>query len=360
MAERLDSKGAIPVGVHSRTQDAALSIWPMACPVCRSPLGDLPTATEGPFGLACAGCGRSYTRRAGIWDCLPVERAERFALFLEQYRTVRYAEGRGDASPDELRCLPWASPDDPLAWQWYIRATSFEHLVDRVLPLFERQGLRVLDLGAGTGWLSYRLAQLGHHPLAVDLSIDPRDGLGAARHFDAVLDRPFPRLRAEFDRLPLADGAADLVVYNASFHYSADFAATLTEGLRVLAPGGRLVIMDSPVYFEPSAGEAMVAARKAEFSARYGFTSDSLASREFLTQAEIGAIGRALGLHWREFAPPYGWRWSLRRRWRRLRTGRESARFVLLVAEREAERETEQAREHQEALQTGRHSGVGA
>jgi SAM-dependent methyltransferase len=333
----LEPQGGTPVDARPGPADAGAPSWPMACPVCRTPLGDLPIGAEGPFSLACTGCGRTFARRAGIWDCLPEERAAYFAPFLEQYRIVRYAEGRGEVSPDELRCLPWAAPDDPLAWQWYIRAATFEYLIDRVLPLFGREGIRVLDLGAGTGWLSYRLAQIGHAPLAVDLTIDPRDGLGAAHHFDAALDRSFPRVRAEFDRLPLADGAADLVVYNASFHYSADYAATLAEGRRVLAPGGRLVIMDSPIYFDPSAGEAMVAARKAAFSTRFGFPSDALASREFLTHAEIGAIGRALGLHWREFAPPYGWRWSLRRRWRRLRTGRESARFVLLVAERLAD-----------------------
>ncbi len=294
-------------------------------------------AEDGRFELGCPGCGLAFARRAGVWDMLPPERAACYALFLEQYTAVRLAEGRGALGPDELRCLPWAAPEDPLAWQWYIRAISFEHLVDRVLPLAGGRRVRVLDLGAGTGWLSYRLAQEGHAPLAVDLSLDPRDGLGAARHFDGVLARPFPRVRAEFDRLPLTDGAAELVVYNASFHYSPDYAVTLAEGLRVLAPGGWLVIMDSPLYFERAAGEAMVAARKADYTARYGFPSDALGSREFLVQSELGALGRALGLRWRELAPPYGLRWNLRRRWRRLRTGRESARFVLLVGEREGD-----------------------
>jgi hypothetical protein len=81
----------------------------------------------------------------------------------------------------------------------------------------------------------------------------------------------------------------------------------------------------------------MVAARKADYTARFGFPSDVLGSQEFLVQSEIGALGRTLGLCWRELAPPYGLRWNLRRRWRSLRTGRESARFVLLVGEREGE-----------------------
>jgi predicted RNA methylase len=51
--------------------------------------------------------------------------------------------------------------------------------------------LDLLDLGAGTGWMSYRLALRGHHPVAVDLLNDDRDGLGAARHFFAKLPREF-------------------------------------------------------------------------------------------------------------------------------------------------------------------------
>ena len=50
----------------------------------------------------------------------------------------------------------------------------------RPLPERTERALRILDLGAGNGWMSYRLALQGHLPIAVDLLTNDRDGLGAA------------------------------------------------------------------------------------------------------------------------------------------------------------------------------------
>lgn len=329
--------GADPAPVRVRPAapgEGAGQLWEVACPRCRAVLGPLPEAEQGPFAMACEACGLRFERRAGVWDFRLPEIRERSEAFAAEYRAVRQGEGRPRLEAEELRCLPWADPDAPFAWEWFIRATSYEALLDRVIPLFDGRRLAVLDLGAGPGWLSHRLAIEGHRPAAVDLSADPQWGLGAARHFDPVLPRPFPRLQADFDHLPLAEGSADLVVFNAAFHYSPDYALTLAEALRVLAPGGRVVIMDSPIYREAASGERMVAARKADFLARFGFASDRLGSREFLHEAEIAALGRQLGLRWDRVEPRYGWAWRLRRAYRRLRWGRESARFALLVARR--------------------------
>ena len=83
----------------------------------------------------------------------------------------------------------------------------------------------ILDLGAGTGWLSHRLARLGHYPCAVDLTIDRRDGLGAARHYTP----DWPLVQSDFAHLPLGAAQVDMVVYNASLHYSIDYRTTLRE-----------------------------------------------------------------------------------------------------------------------------------
>ena len=66
--------------------------------------------------------------------------------------------------------------------------------------------LDILDIGAGNGWLSNRLAQKGHRPVAVDIFTDGLDGLGAARHYGMS----FPLVEAEFDRLPFVGPAIRL------------------------------------------------------------------------------------------------------------------------------------------------------
>src|SRR5262249_19924830 len=44
--------------------------------------------------------------------------------------------------------------------------------------------------------------------------------------------------------LPLADGAADLVILHQVLHFAQHPAAAISESARLLAPGGRLLIVD--------------------------------------------------------------------------------------------------------------------
>jgi SAM-dependent methyltransferase len=317
--------------------------WAVACPECRTELGEWAGAPIETAPPRCPACDCGFARRDGVWDVLAPSRAGRFERFLAEYTAVRRAEGRGFEDPQDYRRLPAVDSRHPLAWQWRIRARSTEVLMGTVLPAVPaapagRADLtQVLDLGAGNGWLSYRLSVAGYAPLAVDLSLDGRDGLGAACHFNAALTRPFPCVRADFDHLPLAAGSVDVAIFNASFHYSPDYVETLAEARRVLRPGGGIVIMDSPCYHSHASGAAMVRERQARFQAQYGFPSDALGSREFLTVGELDELAGRLGLVWQSFTPRYGWRWALRPWLARLYRRREPASFSLHLARRPAE-----------------------
>src|SRR5690242_17370301 len=102
------------------------------------------------------------------------------AQFAREYRAVRRAEGWGSADPSYYRALPYRDLTGRFPEIWRMRARSFDVFVLEVLrPLEQRRGvLDVADLGAGSAWLSHRLAQRGHHVIAVDLLDDPFDGLG--------------------------------------------------------------------------------------------------------------------------------------------------------------------------------------
>jgi SAM-dependent methyltransferase len=300
--------------------------WPLACPACRVSLGTLSALVD---EARCPGCGLAYPRVDGIWRFLPPEREARFAPFLADYTRIRLAEQRGSEDPAYYRNLPDCPPDHPIAWQWALRRRTFAALTRRVLPGMG-EGLRVVDLGAGVGWLSNRLALLGHHPLAVDLTTDDRDGLGAARHYAPA----WPRMQAEFDRLPLSDGTADLVIFNASLHYSTDYAVTLVEALRVLVRGGSVIVLETPLYKSEESGRRMVAERHADFERRFGTRSEALPSREYLTWTEVAELGRRLGVHFRAVTPWYGWRWAARPWVARFKRRREPSRFAILLAEK--------------------------
>jgi SAM-dependent methyltransferase len=230
--------------------------------------------------------------------------------------------------------------DDPQWEIWRRRTESYRVLLSKVVTPIgaaSGSGLRVLDLGAGNCWLSHRLAQLGHHAAAIDISTDATDGLGAHVWYRSSHTRPpcgsITPILAEFDRLPLRDGAADLAIFDASLHYSTNLGATVGEALRVLSPSGRLVMLDSPVYLNSECGEQMVREHEDELEKRYGFRSDSLPAKHFFTWSGLADLERDQSLSWRVYrlAGPIT---RARAHWRRLRGRRELAELPIIVGRR--------------------------
>lgn len=242
------------------------------------------------------------------------------------YQIVRHLDGHRRGDPTYYRRLPWTLPGDPQAGEWEIRRRSYALLLRHVLAV-DARGRRVLDLGAGAGWLSHRLAVLGHRPYAVDLSADVEDGLGACGHYDVH----FPCLQADFHALPLAAGSMDIVVFNASLHYADDLLLALREAQRVLRPGGTLVALDSPVFTSDADGEQMLRDQQARFRA-LGVAHPARWGIGYLTYARLAQAAGQLGCT-ATFTPTLGpWHWELRRLLARPRLRRAPARFGVWVA----------------------------
>lgn len=278
--------------------------------------------------------GAIYPRVDGIWHLLPPQREGHYAQFVQDYETVRKAEGRGADDPMWYRALPFIDQSGKFSADWRIRAQSYNTLLRRLLiPIENRlRGTRftIADIGAGNGWLSNRFAERDHHVAAVDLLVNDWDGLGAYRHYMTH----FTPVQAEFDHLPFESTQFDLVVFNGALHYATDYAVTLTEALRLLKPEGYLIIMDSPVYHDATSGVQMVAEREAHFEQTYGTRSDSIESEHFLTYDRLDQLSSELDITWRFFQPFYGWKWALRPIRARLRGHREPAQFMVIAGER--------------------------
>jgi SAM-dependent methyltransferase len=323
--------------------DAAAAETPSAlnlsieCPRCRRPLGSVGYNTQSVFvpEIRCSDCGFQLSHEQGIWKALPSERLQYFDRFLTEYQLIRASEGRGSDDPDFYLALPYRDLTGRNKRQWAIRARTFRFLARRILPELQRRTeprLRLLDLGAGNGWMSYRLALRGHFPVAVDLSVNHRDGLGAATHYLAELPTLFPRFQAELDHLPFADGQFDGVIFNASFHYSENYGHTLAEAVRCVRSGGIIVIADSATYRSEDHGQRMLQERRAAFVKQYGFPSDGLNSLEYLTPERLAAVAQPLDLCWDSHNPNYGLAWKMRPWLARITGRREPSQFRIYSA----------------------------
>src|SRR5262249_38755070 len=139
------------------------------------------------------------------------------------------------------RCLPCPpTPTSPADWTYqlakpFASVHELPHILTRLSTLI--QGLRigpnmtVLDFGAGAGWASHYLAQLGCRVIAVDVSptalrmVDER-----FRRQPPFGNRPMPRFLV-FDgrRIDLPDASVDRIFRHDAFHHVGNPATVLQE-----------------------------------------------------------------------------------------------------------------------------------
>jgi demethylmenaquinone methyltransferase/2-methoxy-6-polyprenyl-1,4-benzoquinol methylase len=125
--------------------------------------------------------------------------------------------------------------------------------------LSAESGQWVLDIGGGTGRVAGALADLGARVVVVDPS-PPM--LARAR------GRGLPAARALAEGLPFADDSVDRAFVVDAFHHFADQPMAARELVRVLRPGGRLVI-EEPDIRRMSVKGIAVAERLALMQSRF-------------------------------------------------------------------------------------------
>ena len=163
----------------------------------------------------------------------------------------------GVLTADELSRFAPAGDGDPqadatLAWELlyrlepelYDRLVSAERLHPGVLGWLPRDVDRIVEVGAGAGRLTLELVGRGREVVAVEPAAPLREilarKLGRAEHGDRARV-----VHGFFDALPVASGAADLVVACSAFTPAPGHGgeAGLSEMERVCRPGGCVAII---------------------------------------------------------------------------------------------------------------------
>ncbi len=130
--------------------------------------------------------------------------------------------GRRSWSSDRITWGVWGVPESQLG----------------LLP--DVDGLDVIELGCGTGYVSAWLARLGARPVGLDNSARQ---LTTAQLLQGEFDLHFPLIHANAERPPLADASFDLAVSEYGAAIWCDPRVWIPEAARILRPRGRLVFL---------------------------------------------------------------------------------------------------------------------
>jgi ArsR family transcriptional regulator len=157
---------------------------------------------------------------------LAADRRQAARVLAERARIATESFQKRGADWDEMNALD-------------LPADRVEAALQSVLPA---QMGRLLDIGTGTGRLLEVLAPRISAGVGVDAS-RAMLALARARLSKPGMDHCLVRL-ADMYRLPLPDASFDHVMLQMVLHYAEDPEAALREAVRVLKPGGMLVVID--------------------------------------------------------------------------------------------------------------------
>ena len=172
-----------------------------------------------------------------------------------------------------------ATPAERAAW---------DRIMDLVLA--GRAALDALDVGCGTGFLSLELAKRSHRVTGIDLAPAMLD-MARQKAAEAGLDIRFETGDAE--QAPFPAASFDLVISRHVLWTLPHPEAAIEDWIRVLRPGGRLVVIDGAQYDVASAPPRQENARN---STEYAAIGDQLPFYNGRPQSEIEALFRAKGL----------------------------------------------------------------
>jgi SAM-dependent methyltransferase len=102
--------------------------------------------------------------------------------------------------------------------------------------------LDVVDLGCGEGYLTVEVARWARRVTAVDRSpavLARAKALAGRRRATNITFK-----RGDLDRVPLDDGSADAALLSQSLHHATDPAHALAEAVRIVRPGGTVLILE--------------------------------------------------------------------------------------------------------------------
>jgi ubiquinone/menaquinone biosynthesis C-methylase UbiE len=224
--------------------------------------------------------GLAERRKEGSWVFLSLGDAARVAPLFAMLDRWAEHDGEDPWTLADAARLAAVRADRAAAAERYFAAHAKDwdeirslHIAESEVEAACRRALagrevgRLVDIGTGTGRMVALFGREARHALGVDRSPEM---LRLARVKLAEAGLAAAELRqGDMYALPLPSGCADTVIIHQVLHYAQQPAAAVAEAARLLAPGGRLLIVD----FAPHEREEL---RDRDAHARLGFADDAV------------------------------------------------------------------------------------
>lgn len=151
---------------------------------------------------------------------------------------------------DVPRDMKWEEMPDLLRF-WYLGTKARRHMVLRRFAEVDVEVCsegreRILDVGSAWGYNVMALSKLGHSTIGVDVTTDQ---FAVGKRIAEANELEFRVVGADVACLPFRDGEFSAITMVETFEhiFEEDRSSAIAECLRVLAPGGRLVL-STPNY----------------------------------------------------------------------------------------------------------------
>ncbi len=116
---------------------------------------------------------------------------------------------------------------------------------DSVIALLgDLEGKTVVDIGSGSGYFSFRLAEAGAHVISADVDERFLEHIEERKEKEGMTDAQIETRHVPYDSPKLEEGEVDLAFMVDVYHHikqRPDYFAKVKKGLK---PGGRLVVVD--------------------------------------------------------------------------------------------------------------------
>ncbi len=199
--------------------------------------------------------GLAERRREGSWVFLSLARAPLVAPLLNLLDAWAALDGEEPSMIADAARLAAVRADRAAAAERYFASHAAEwdqlrslHVAESEVEAAITRALggaplgRLVDIGTGTGRMLELFGRSADHALGIDRSPEMLR-LARAKLTEAGLG-PVDLRQGDMYALPLPSGSADTVILHQVLHYAQQPAGAVAEAARLLAPGGRLLVID--------------------------------------------------------------------------------------------------------------------